>query len=852
MERRNHPNSLAFGMALAGVAVGLCIVGAQEAARRQIGLQPDGSYLVSTNQSISPIGKAVRIEGSRPKDMAVSPDGKLVAVLSTGKILVYAPDGTLQSEIRHTNSELGIAWSANGKTLYASSNTGSLVKFEQTEGAWRATGNLPATLPPPPNVRMAKPQPTGLAASPDGKRLYIGLGMRNKVAVLDIEKGDVLHEIEVGVAPYNLSVSPDGKYLAVSNRGGEAPKNNEISAKSAGSDVAVDEKTDAPKRGSISLVETSSRSVRNYIVGKQPGGTRFSADGKMLYVANTEGDSLSFINLERGSIQTTLSLSVADDPGFGQMPTDLALSTDGKTLYVTCGGANAVAVVDISAKPSVRGYLPTGWFPIVIRQNNNTLFVASAKGVGSRPAAKNSRFGVHDTVGMVQFLPLAQVGDIKAHSRRVATNNLWSKEPTARPNREPVPIPERVGEPSVFKHVVYIIKENLTYDSAFGDMKGGNGDPSLQLFGEEPTINHRELARSFVLLDNTYTSGTNSADGHYWSAASIANAYMEQNYGVHTRSYPYKGGDAIAIPTKGFLWTGALKAGKTVRIYGEFVNDHTVEHSETKRDGTWLDLWKDYKNGERKYKITAQCDQAAMRPYIHQNYPGYDLHIPDQVRADIYLEELRSLEQSGKMPALTIIHLPNDHTSGTRAGFPTPRAQVADNDYALGRIVEGISKSRFWKDTLVLVIEDDSQLGLDHVDGHRTIALCISPYTKRGAVVTQLYNHTSFIRTIGLVLGIPALNRFDRTATPMTACFTSTPNLEPFTAKPNRVPLDEMNPRPNALRGEAKRLALASEKLNWSAPDLADAETVSRALWNVQRPDAAFPTASFRPNRDDD
>jgi hypothetical protein len=267
---------------------------------------------------------------------------------------------------------------------------------------------------------------------------------------------------------------------------------------------------------------------------------------------------------------------------------------------------------------------------------------------------------------------------------------------------------------------------------------------------------------------------------------------------------------------------------------------------------TWAELWRDYKSGGHRFLITAHTDNASLRRVLHPKYIGFPQIVTDQWRASLFLADLARFEKGDKLPALSILLLPNDHTSGTSPGMPTPRAAVADNDLALGRVVEGISHSRFWKDTLILVIEDDSQFGLDHVDGHRTVAFCVSPFTRRGAVVSEMYNHTSLIRTMELALGIPALNRFDRTATPMNACFTSAPDVAPYTAKPNKIALDEMNPPLRALRGAAQRLAVASSKQDWSRADRADPGVVARAAWSSARRGLAFPVSRFHRAADED
>jgi len=329
---------------------------------------------------------------------------------------------------------------------------------------------------------------------------------------------------------------------------------------------------------------------------------------------------------------------------------------------------------------------------------------------------------------------------------------------------------------------------------------------------------------------------------------------MEQNFGSHPRSYPFNGGDPLAYSPEGFLWNAVVKAGKSVRVYGEFVNKpkivDTTDPKKTKHQ--WKDIWEDYRAGGTRFEITADTDNAALKPHLHPRYIGFPLTVSDQWRADQYLADLKKFAEAGEMPALSILLLPADHTSGTAPGQPTPRALVADNDLAVGRIVEALSHSRFWPETLILVIEDDSQLGMDHVDGHRTMAFCISPYTRRGAVVSEVYNHTSLLRTMELVLGLPAMNRFDRTATPMTACFMAERDDRPFVHLENRVPLDEPNPPTAALKGLQKQLALACVKLDWSDVDRADATTLARAVWAVSRPGTPFPWSKFHPAKDDD
>jgi DNA-binding beta-propeller fold protein YncE len=819
--------------------------------------------LVTTNQIVTPLGKVQKTEGLRPKDLAVSPDGSLVAVLTTGKVLLFAPDGTAEAAISVNPGPLGLAWLPDGKVLYASGEDGKVYSIEKVGGKWKASTIqivdpkefkpfLPQDLSPESEAKRGPrkkndPQVAGLAVSPDGQRLYAALGIANRVAVYNLAEGKSAGLVATGVAPYTVVLSPDGKTLLVANRGGRAPEKGEPSETTAGTRVRIDPKTDAAATGSLSVIETDKLTVTELPAGRQPAGMVVSADGKTLYVANSDEDTIGVFEIAARKFVRTIDLRPPQDPGFGQLPNALALAGDGKTLFVSCGGINAVALLDLPGG-KISGYLPTAWYPIAVGEREGRLFIGNAKGFGSRYRKEKDGFKVGGAMGAVQFIEPGLLRAQAEHTRRVALNNGWGRaELPAREGIAPAPVPERLGEPSVFKHVVFIIKENHTYDSTLGDVPEGNGDPKLCTFGEEITPNQHALARQWVLLDNTYTSGTNSADGHQWTVSAIANGYMEQNYAAHARSYPYDGGDPLAYSPQGFLWNAAVKAGKTLRVYGEFVNRPRIVERGTKRVPTWRELWEDYRAGGDKFDISSGTDNAALRPYLHPHFIGFPTTVSDQWRADQYLAELKKFEADGKLPELTIMLLPNDHTTGTKPLFPTPRAAVADNDLALGRIVEGLSHSPSWKETLILVIEDDSQLGTDHVDGHRTIAYCVSPYTRRGAVVSEVYNHTSFLRTMELVLGIPAMNRFDRTATAMTACFQKEADLRPFTHVENRVPLDELNPPIAQLKGEAKRLALACSKLDWREVDRADPGIVARAVWLAQRPGEAFPVRFFHP-----
>ena len=817
--------------------------------------------VLPTNQTITPVGNVVQINNNRPKDLAVSPDGKRIAALCQGNLIVYSEAGVPLGSVAISAGPLGIAWSPDSNKIYVALTRGEVGVLNIS----RLTSGLEKTwvVDTPVNdleipdvaagragrgAGLKDPQVAGLAVSNDGSKLYVALGIRNALAVIDTATGQVTKTLSVDAAPYHITLSPDGTRLAVSCRGGEIARLSQPHALSAKTRIRIDSDTDAALDGSILLVDTGKMKVSRKITGvRQPGKVAFINHGLQLAIPGTDDDTLWIASVSSVKPLRGIPMAPSEDAEFGHIPTAVIELPD-QRLAVACGGVNAIAIVDQTTL-AVTGFIPTGWYPIALGHASNALFVANSKGTGGRVKQRNGAFNVHGTIGTLQVIPdsLSTNQALIGHTRRVAINNRWeSKVSVDRLPRlvNPQPIPDRVGEPSVFDHVVYIIKENQTYDSLLGDMPGGNGDPKLCLFPEDVSPNHHALAREFVLLDNTYASGTNSADGHQWAVSAMGNGYIEQNYAAHSRSYPYDGGDPLAYSPRGFLWNAAIKAGKSLRVYGEFVNKPSIVNTLTGKVGGFAEIWKDYKKGFKNYTITSGTDNATLRPYLHPNYIGFPNSVPDQWRADLFIKDLERFEAIGTMPNLSILLLPNDHTSGTSDVSPTPRATVADNDLALGRIVERLSHSPFWAKTLILVIEDDAQLGLDHVDGHRTTALCISAYTKRHTTVSQQYNHPSFLRTIELVLGLKPMNRFDATATPLTACFNKKPDMRPYKVRMNKIPLDEMNSKVATLKGDAKTLAIACGKMNWNQVDSVNASVVSKAIWQLIKPTIPFPIKS--------
>jgi Phosphoesterase family len=496
-------------------------------------------------------------------------------------------------------------------------------------------------------------------------------------------------------------------------------------------------------------------------------------------------------------------------------------------------------------KSKLLGLIPVGWYPgaVVEDARRHKLYVANIK--GTVPSQKRDKYNSHEYFGTLSLLPLPRGGELSRETAIVLKNyrHAVAEEALlpARPNRPARPVPERAGEPSVFKHVVYIIKENRTYDQVLGDVKEGNGDEKLCVFGEHVTPNQHKLVRDFTLLDNMYCSSILSADGHQWAMSAFATDYIEKSFAGFPRSYPdgmaENDVDALAYSPSGFIWDNALLHGKTLRNYGEYtLGSADWKDPGHKKGPTFLESYHDFIDQTGLIKYSCVPGIASLGAHMMTNTIGWDLGVPDIYRASQVISELKQFEADGNLPELIIICLPDDHTSGTKEGFPTPAAHVADNDLAMGRIIEAFSHSRFWKETCIFAIEDDPQSGWDHVSGYRTTAYVASPYTKRQVVVSTSYNQPGLLRTMELMLGLPPMNQMDASATPMFDCFTSQPDFTPFDSVTNNVPLDQMNPAPVTIKDPVQRhFAKVSARLPLDKPDECPDALLNRILWNAQK-----------------
>lgn len=773
---------------------------------------------------LSPAGTQI-VVGDRPMGMALDQTGRYLFITNNGQgvqsLVVFdtLAGGIVEKKPYPPPEALffGIAVSPDNARVYASAGGNNKIRVYAFE---------------PPGLTELDPiilggekdwlYPSGLAMAKDGQTLYAALNLANALAKVNLKTKEIQRlslgppasQNATGPLPYQLALSKDGKdlYVSLQNEG----------------DIAVVDLERFQERARIKT-------------GRHPSALALSHDGQRLYVANTNADTLTVIDTASQESKATINLSPYPGAPFGSMPNALALSGDDGTLFVSNGGNNDIALVDTKTL-TVKGLIPTAWFPsaLALSKDGKTLYVTNMKGLGAGPNPKGpnpeSSKPYEQYIGsMIQgTLSAVKVPDeemLKRYTERVTQNNGFdeTKNQLARGSKKAPPhsIPRRPGEPSFIRHVIYVIKENRTYDQVLGDMPQGNGDPSLVLFGPDTTPNHHALAKEFVLFDNFYADAEVSADGHNWSMGAIATDYVQRNwpanYSGRNRPYDFEAGSEAVLPPAGYLWDLAQRAGLSYRVYGEFGNAGASGKTEPTAFATNLE------------------------GHIAPDFPAYNLRITDQTRFEAWEKEFEGFVKKGVLPSLMIVRLPNDHTAGTRPGMPTPKAMVADNDLALGRLIEAVSRSPFWVDTAVFVVEDDAQNGPDHVDAHRTLCLIASPYARRGVIDSIWYSTVSLIKTIELILGLPSMSQFDAAATPMLNAFTDEPDTRPYLARIPTQPLSEIN-------GEDAFRAKDSLALNLDQEaDRMDEQAFNEILWGATKgPDTAMPKprhAYCRPTR---
>lgn len=843
---------LTFGLIATGLA--LCSAAAVAVAQREAstrarpGPQGGGVTLLPNGWRIAPAGRHLGI-GDQPLAMTLSPDGHSLIVTNNGyqkpTLRVVDLDREVVSTVALDDAWLGLAWHPDGTRLYSSGAASNTVQ----ELAW-ADGRLKAGRKVAATARSfavasgatrpaAKDQTFvgGIAVNHEGTRLYAVHVFGQLLTAIDLTTSEVVKEVDLPAEPYTCLLSADGKTLFVSLWGGARV-------------LMFDPETLASK-GEI-------------VVGEHPNAMALTPDGARLFVACANTNAVWAIDVATSRPTEQIAVALFQQAPPGATPNAVAISPDGLRLAVANADNNTVAFVDISRAgwSQVLGFIPTGWYPtgVLFNRDGTQLFVLSAKGLTSSANPRGPQAGIPTgdgqysgsmLEGALSIVPTPTSEQLARWTRTVYSVTPYSDATRLVPAAAgaPSPIPRRVGGLSPITHVFYIIRENRTYDQILGDLDRGNGDPTLALFGENVTPNAHALAREFVTLDNFYVNAEVSYDGHAFSTGAIANDFVEKiwpiNYGGRGGMYLSEGGGKmrtpfgnIAAPANGYIWDGVVRAGKTVRSYGEFAAQDTERQATAEpstdvtdmRPGGWM-------------KATV----PGLAGRVHPTFPTFNLAIPDNRRVDIWLEEFREFEKTGALPSLSIIRIGGDHTNGTRAGSPTPRAMIAENDLALGRVVDAISHSTYWRHAAIFVVEDDAQNGPDHVDAHRSVALVASPYTRRGVVDSTLYTTTGVLRTMELILGVPPMTQYDAAATPMYAAFQMAPVQTAYTARPARIRLDEMN-RPNAPG------AAQSAAMNFSEADLTPEDGLNEILWqSVHGPGSRMPppvhAAFVRPPR---
>lgn len=773
------------------------------------GITRAGTILLPNGWSLKPAGQQT-VLGDLPVQIAENPVEPVLAILHAGYgehevITVDSKTRKVIGRVALRESFGGLVWSKDGKQLFVGGGWDDVIyRFDHAGGLLSNKSKLEYPSAGPDKERV----PAGLALSEDGKALWVANVVGHSLARFDAS-GKCLAEIslEENSYPYGLVWDEASHRLYAS----------------------------LWNKAEVAVVDTeSNKLLTRWRSEEHPNEMLLARKGQVLYVANANRNTVSVFDTKAGKAVEVVGTAIDPKAPAGCTPSSLALSPDESVLFVANANTNDLAVVNVKelGASTPLGFIPTGWYPTSVRiaRDGKTIWVTNGKGTTSKAnrdgpnpltrAPGNTREYIGSLFkGTLSSIPFPSPTQMAAYSKTVyECSPLKKGDPTAvnRPSAAGNPIPSKVGGASPITHCVYIIKENRTYDQVFGDLPQGNGEPGLCLFPEDVTPNHHALVREFVLLDNFYVDGEVSADGHEWTMGAYATDYVERTWPLNYRGnrrvpYPSEGALEIARPAGGYLWDKAAEKGVSYRSYGEFI-----------------------KNGKSP-SDPATTGVKALEGHFDPGFRSYDLDYPDVKRADRFIEELARFEKSGDMPRLVVMRLPNDHTSGTSPGKPTPTAYVADNDLALGMVVEALSKSRFWNHMAIFVVEDDAQNGSDHVDAHRTVALAISPYIKRRSVDSTMYSTSSMLRTMELCLGLDPMSQFDAAARPMSNAFTEQPDFAPYSHRAARADTKAKNTR-TAWGAEA------SQRLNLEIEDRADDLVFNEIIWkSVKGADSPMP-----------
>ena len=793
-------SSLLARLAGFGLLAALLVPAAAHAATAA----PADAKRLPTGAILDPAGTNIAL-GSMPLRSIASPDSARAVVLlcgyrTQGIQVVDIPSGRVTQMLPQPAAFLGVAFSPDGRVLYASGGYRDVIyRYDWRDGAATLRDSLRLS---PPDSALGMRYPAGIAVSRDGRFLFVAENLADSLAVLDSATGRILQRFPTGRYPYGVLTGSDGR-VYVSAWGGSA--------------IATFE----PASGGLSAGPAIA-------CGEHPSAMVISADGSRLYAARASYDRIAILDTRGHRMIGEIRDTLTGAPSEGATPDGLGLSADGTRLYVAEADHDAVAVFAIAgassaSSPRLLGRIPADWYPTGVIERGSKLLVLSGKGAGTAPNPRHNHPGDHrmsdpdqkaigQTSGSLRVLDRPDATALRAYSPRVSRSQGWN-------------VARSGGRYPPFTHVVYIIKENRTYDQILGDMPQGDGDTSLVYFPRNVTPNHHALAERFGLFDRFHVNAEVSGQGHNWSTAAYCSDYVEKTipslYSDRGRSYDFEGvnrdqptDDDAAEPGQGYLWDAAIRAHVSLRNHGEFTHQDSL--------GRWV------------------ADKRSLAPFTDPAAPGWDLKVPDQARADAWLAAFRKQVRTGRMPQLTIMRLPNDHTAGSDPGMPTPRAMVADNDLALGRVIDALSHSRFWASTVVFVLEDDAQDGPDHVDSHRSPLFIASAYNRPG-VQHQFANTTDVLAAIGRILHLKPLSHYDRFARSLAGVFAATPDVRPYTVITPGVSLQERNLPEPARTGALEPLDLRRE-------DPRDEDRFNRQLWVMLKgPERPYPERSGKP-----
>lgn len=824
--------------------------------QRQLPHRFDGGADLPNGWRITPAGKAFATVGDLVTNLTVSPDNKVLISINSGFLPhgIDVFDAKTHKQLQHiplTSTWLGMAWSADGRTLFVSGGNASGSKSKKDPVApiysfSYANGKL-SSEPTARFVETIDPKQvlwSGVAYLPAKHWLYAANRGNGKapgsVVVFDTETRQIVARIAVELTPYQVLLSADGRRLFVSNWSSDT----------------------------VSVIATdTNRVIRSLRVGRNPNDMKLSADGRV-FVACSNDNTVYVIDGRSLQIIERLSTTLTPLAPEGSTPDALAVDNTHYLLYIANADNNSLAVARIENRThsTVAGFIPTGWYPsaLALADHGNTLFIGNTKGEEGHPdplgphspltekdvpfteaapgtAASPFASGIFSQgkgsvhtlqTSRIEALPVADLKDRLPHwTREVVRNTPYNDSllAEAKKPQEPSVIPQSVGEPSPIQHIIYIIKENRTYDQVFGDLAQANGDPRLAIFGEKVTPNQHALARQYVILDNLYCDGEVSQDGHAWSTAAYATDFNEKQWPASYGAISTQPSSTHAnVPPSGFLWDDARRKGLTYHIYEEMT-------SSAKHGDTW--------------EATPSPGMDSIYGHYTKEYAG-DIAVRDEEKVKIFLREFGEWEKNydsadpdKRLPNLIVMRMLEDHTVGTRPGWNTPVAMVADNDYAIGQLVDAVTHSRYWPNTAIFIIEDDAQDGSDHVDARRTMGLALSPYVKRGIVDSTLYSTSSMLRSMELLLGLPPMSQYDAAAMPLFASFGTAPVVTPFDVLSPLVDVNEKNTTSSVG-------AKASSKMDFSTVDRAPMHALNEIIWkSVKGADSVMPSPvhRFRP-----